>query len=329
MDNSKPHIYKPEGNGLFCHIPSNFTDEEAESWVNKERPLGDVLWKRAPVAIDGTPSRVDCPDGHGNHILFTIDGKPYTGNDDHTPPSMGGHAAHPGVPQGLIDALRAAGADVHVVGGGVAASGSGLDGLLKAIKAATNPRASLDDKFEALHAMTETLPRPKTPHIKVDGYGAGSLLNFKPELGKKNREFMQELMRGPSALTILEREIIATHVSLSNNAMYCTLAHKATAVALAGGNEEFVLASRTPKMKAIGAFAIAVNERVNLPPEFIQRIRDAGWNDEALHDCAMVVAAFAMMNTYVEGLAAITPTDEASYKAVGERLAQRGYTATA
>lgn len=330
MDTSRPHIYRNQGNGVFCHIPSNFTDAEAESWINKERPLGDVLWKRAPTAIDGTPSRVDCPDNHGNHILFTMDGKPLVpGNDD------GGGMSHanPGLPQELIEALGLAGMDVEVIATGSMDKG-GLAGLGQALKQLaernnTGKPPSLDTLFEQLHHVADQIPRPQACHINVTGYGAGSLLNFKPELGKKNREFMQELMRGPSSLTPLQREIIATNISLANNAMYCAMAHRATARELAGSQEAWALAIHDPKLAALGAFAVAVNERINLPEGFIERVKAQGWDDEALHDTAMVVGAFNMMNTYVEGLAAVTPKDEASYKAVGERLAQKGYTATA
>lgn len=321
MHSDKPVIYKPSGNGVFCHIPISFTDEEAEHWINKEKPLGDMLWKRAPLAIDGTPSRIECPSGQGSHILFTMDGKPYVGGDD----EGGGHAAH-GLPPELLEALGGREGGIKIL-----AMGNGSGDVKQLIEALLGGEVSREKErlMEKLHSVADLIPRPASCHINVPGYGAGSLLNFKPELGRKNREFMQELMRGPSVLTPLDREIIACHVSLANNAKYCYLAHRAVAVALAGGEDAFALHALNDKFKALGAFVIGVIERVNMPTAFIDKVRKAGWNDEALHDAALVASAFCMMNTYVEGLAAVTPPEgDPAYVAVGERLSQRGYTAT-
>ena len=57
----------------------------------------------------------------------------------------------------------------------------------------------------------------------------------------------------------------------------------------------------------------------------VQRARDAGADDKAIHDTVLITAMFSMFNRYVDGLATWTPTDPRIYEAIGQRLAAQGY----
>ena len=50
------------------------------------------------------------------------------------------------------------------------------------------------------------------------------------------------------------------------------------------------------------------------PPEDIARARSLGATDIEIHDTVLIAAAFCMFNRYVDGLAALTPTDPAAYR---------------
>jgi AhpD family alkylhydroperoxidase len=50
-----------------------------------------------------------------------------------------------------------------------------------------------------------------------------------------------------------------------------------------------------------------------------------GATDREIHDTVLIAAAFCMFNRYVDGLAAMTPTDLDSYDARGRQIAEKGY----
>jgi hypothetical protein len=59
--------------------------------------------------------------------------------------------------------------------------------------------------------------------------------------------------------------------------------------------------------------------------EDVEQARQAGADDQAIHDTVLIAAAFCMYNRYVDGLATWTPTDDALYDQMGDRLAREGY----
>jgi hypothetical protein len=57
----------------------------------------------------------------------------------------------------------------------------------------------------------------------------------------------------------------------------------------------------------------------------IEAARQAGANDEELHDTVLIAAAFCMFNRYVDGLHTNLPVDKNEYIPMGERMAKKGY----
>jgi alkylhydroperoxidase family enzyme len=53
----------------------------------------------------------------------------------------------------------------------------------------------------------------------------GPMMKY-PETAQHLRGLAEALMRGPSSLTLAERELIATYVSAQNNCHFCTKSHQ-------------------------------------------------------------------------------------------------------
>jgi uncharacterized peroxidase-related enzyme len=173
------------------------------------------------------------------------------------------------------------------------------------------------------------------PYIPVpDGLpGITGLLAFKPATGVRVADLMHELLRGGSSLTPAEREVIGAYVSRRNECEFCARSHGATIphldasaelreAALAGPDAEGI----SPKLRALLAVAGAVAEGgQQVTDEHVEAARAAGATDEELHDTVLIAAAFCMVNRYVDGLGAVTPTEDAAYDQMGVRLARDGY----
>jgi uncharacterized peroxidase-related enzyme len=144
-------------------------------------------------------------------------------------------------------------------------------------------------------------------------------------------EYHEALMRGPSPLSIAERELLAAYVSGLNACHYCFGVHTVTAENF--GVEEGLLEellenpAKAPidaRMKPILSFA----RKLTLTPsrmsqEDADQVFAEGWDEQALHDAVSVCALFNFMNRLVEGLG--IKTNSEYFKTAGERLASAGY----
>ena len=174
------------------------------------------------------------------------------------------------------------------------------------------------------------------PHIELPEPIAGirGLMAFKPASGSKLNELAEQLLRAPSPLTPAERELIATYVSSQNECRYCTASHTAIAAHCLDGDYTVVEAVKADpatapvgaKMQALLAIAGKVQQGGrNVSADDITAAKEAGADDEAIHDTVLIAAAFCMFNRYVDGLAAITPDDAEVYDQRGVTLARHGY----
>ena len=142
------------------------------------------------------------------------------------------------------------------------------------------------------------------------------------------------LMRGPSSLTPAEREVIATYVSNGNECYFCTNSHAAAARQLLGEQCELMAdvlldvttADVDEKLRALLVIAGKVRQDGRLVSEEDVRIaRQAGADDQAIHDTVLIAAMFCMFNRYVDGLATWAPRDPKVYEEIGARIATKGY----
>ena len=173
-------------------------------------------------------------------------------------------------------------------------------------------------------------------HIKVEEGvpGIRSLVLFRPETGKPLYELAQVLLRGPSALSEAERELIAAYVSYRNECMFCMNSHAAASRCLYGDDKNIVdevlknmyQSGISDKMKALlniaGKVQILGKE---VTDEDIAAARLLSADDREIHDTVLIAAAFSMFNRYVDGLAILTPTDPVVYEEMGKRMAEKGY----
>ena len=130
-------------------------------------------------------------------------------------------------------------------------------------------------------------------------------------------KFHDEVLRGPSPLTIGERELIAAYVSGLNKCQFCYNAHTTYAV-FYGYNEEIFAplladvdtAPVDEKIKPILTFA----RKTTLAPGSVEKtdidaILAAGWPEEAVNDALMVVSLFNYMNRIIHAMG-VDPLDE-------------------
>jgi uncharacterized peroxidase-related enzyme len=164
--------------------------------------------------------------------------------------------------------------------------------------------------------------------------GIGSLFQARPRSAKPMRELAQALLRGPSPLAPVERELIAAFVSRRNECVFCAMSHGGAAAHLEGGSHALVAAVQadpatapvSPKLKALLAIAAKVaRDARSVTASDVEAARAVGAVDADIHDTVLIAAAFCMYNRYVDGLAALTPTDAKLYDEMGARLARDGY----
>jgi len=129
-------------------------------------------------------------------------------------------------------------------------------------------------------------------------------LSLKPQ---RLRDFMQmfnEIMLSESALSKLEREMVAVVVSAANRCYYCLVSHGAAVRKMSGDPQlgemlalNFRVAEVSPKMRGVLDFA----HKLTVTPADVveadrQKLRDLGLSSEDIFDLAEVVALFNFSN---------------------------------
>ncbi|MGK4597565.1 carboxymuconolactone decarboxylase family protein [Amycolatopsis sp. w19] len=175
------------------------------------------------------------------------------------------------------------------------------------------------------------------PHIALDENLPGiiALFAYRPETAAPLGQLADVLLRGPSSLSVGERELIGAVVSRGNDCTFCSRSHAAVAAeALEGGMavveavwKDVDGAPVSAKMKALLHIAVAVRESgKSVGADLIETARAEGATDVEIHDTVLIAAAFCMFNRYVDGLATLAVDDQDAYQAVGVRLLANGYT---
>ncbi|MEV7552759.1 carboxymuconolactone decarboxylase family protein [Amycolatopsis sp. NPDC089917] len=175
------------------------------------------------------------------------------------------------------------------------------------------------------------------PHIALDENlpGITALFAYRPETAAPLGQLAEVLLRGPSSLSVGERELIGAVVSRGNDCTFCSRSHAAVAAEALEGGMPVVEAAWTDvdgapvsaKVKALLHVALAVREGgKSVSEDLIAAARAEGATDVEIHDTVLIAAAFCMFNRYVDGLATIAPDDQDAYQATGVRLLENGYT---
>ncbi len=147
--------------------------------------------------------------------------------------------------------------------------------------------------------------------------------------------FTEAVMRGPSAFSAGERELIAAFVSGLNACQFCHGIHSHTAAAYGvdlGLFEDLIAdvdaADVAPNLKPVLQFV----RKLTLSPSRMteadaRAVFDAGWDERALHDAVLVCAMFNFYNRLIEGHG--VKGYAGLFETRGPRLKRVGYTAAA
>lgn len=157
------------------------------------------------------------------------------------------------------------------------------------------------------------------------------VMRLNPEASRLLIAFHEVVLRGPSPLSVEQREMLAAFVSGLNSCTYCHGVHAATAKAF--GVDQHLLASLVsdPECRAaerqMRPLLRFVRKLTLTPAKMVegdaQEVFDAGWDERALHDAVSTAALFNFMNRYVEGHG--LQLDAAELAARGAGLAREGY----
>jgi uncharacterized peroxidase-related enzyme len=158
------------------------------------------------------------------------------------------------------------------------------------------------------------------------------LFAFKPERTAHLARFTQEVMRGPSPLLPGQRELIAALTSKLNQCLFWIGSHAAVAAELLGDRElvESVLsdvetAPLSEKDRSLYSFIKKmVADSTSIGQEDVDRVRRAGWSDEALYDAITVCSLFQFYNNWIDATG-VGDMPAMAYEMSGHRLATQGY----
>jgi uncharacterized peroxidase-related enzyme len=156
-----------------------------------------------------------------------------------------------------------------------------------------------------------------------------------PELAVPLHEFAEALMRGPSALTRPERELIAAYVSALNHCDFCTRSHAAVMAAydvdpalmhqlVADPDQAPVREPLRPLLR----YVLRLNDMPHrVTREDVDAVLAAGWDEDTLVYANVICGFFNLMNRWVDGTGV-----EAEPRAVAQAglfLREQGYGAVA
>jgi uncharacterized peroxidase-related enzyme len=188
--------------------------------------------------------------------------------------------------------------------------------------------------------------------ILNDGYGVGTKLLFslirlfsrhpvpdaarltfyRPDFyGSYSKALTHEAMRGPSAWSVAERELMAAYVSKVNDCPFCIGAHTATATQ-ASGNEVMVAAALSDLESA------PVEERLQatlrmlgrltrdgyLSTEDVRTVLDTGVSREQVEDALVICYAFNVTNRLANAFGFEVLSQE-GFQSGARYLLRRGY----
>jgi uncharacterized peroxidase-related enzyme len=171
---------------------------------------------------------------------------------------------------------------------------------------------------------------PHLPSLPDDSTLANVFKQF-PSTSVPLMHYSEAVMRGESALTAAERELIAAYVSGLNRCGYCHGVH--AQIAEDFGVAEGLLATLitdidsanvSDKLKPILRLAKKLTENPSrVAVADTDAVLAAGWDEKGLHDAISVCALFNFFNRLVDGLG--LPGEEEVVRPRGKVLGQLGY----
>jgi uncharacterized peroxidase-related enzyme len=189
-----------------------------------------------------------------------------------------------------------------------------MAGKLKRSDATSAPHGKADDGDDTVITALDLKPAELSPAMRAYFDKCTEKLGFIPNVLRayafdmpKLEAFVamyNDLMLAPSALSKLEREMIAVAVSAENRCYYCLTAHGAAVRALSDDpvlGELMVMNYRAARLdrrqRAMLDFAVKLTAEPHAIVEADrQALRDAGFSDGDIWDIAAVAGFFNMSN---------------------------------
>jgi len=158
------------------------------------------------------------------------------------------------------------------------------------------------------------------------------LFAFQPSFTDSLSRFTQGVLRTPATIGPAMRELIAAWTSFQNECRFCTLAHAAAAAELLGSEElvrsvldDLETSPLEEKDKAMLRFVTKITRNVPaVTASDVERVRAAGWDDEAIYYSITTCALFNFYNRWITatGVAEMSPE---AHRLQGQHLARHGY----
>lgn len=150
----------------------------------------------------------------------------------------------------------------------------------------------------------------------------------RPDKYKQALTLAQELLREPSHLPPLDRELIATYTSFLNGCQYCYGSHKTFCISLGATEEDLDFSNPQHRLKPLLEYVRTLTLSPNLTyPHLRDDVLKAGFTEEELKDAIAVCAIFNFFNRIVEGhgIEANADTWDASAHFINEHGYDRRY----
>ena len=161
---------------------------------------------------------------------------------------------------------------------------------------------------------------------------AARLTFYRPDFyGSHSKALTHEAMRGPSAWSVAERELMAAYVSNVNDCPFCIGAHTATA-SLAVGDEGMVATALADPDSAPISEGLRVTLRMlgkltsqgHLSVEDVRAVLHSGVSRQQVEDALAVCYVFNVTNRLADAFGFEIPSPE-GFQAGAKYLLRRGY----
>ena len=161
---------------------------------------------------------------------------------------------------------------------------------------------------------------------------AAKLVFYRPDFyGSRAKEFTHEVMRGPSAWSVADRELMAAYVSRANECAFCIGAHSATArrayqdgPKVAAVLADLESAPISGGLRATLRMLGKLTREGKVGAEDMREVLSAGVSREQVEDALAVCAAFNTTNRLADafGFEVLSPE---GFEAGAKFLLKRGY----
>lgn len=157
--------------------------------------------------------------------------------------------------------------------------------------------------------------------------------SYRPELwGEAMNRLTQYVMRGPSAWTVAERELLGAFVSSRNKCMFCMHSHGAVASKASGDEARTAAVLADYHTAPIGEglrATLGLLEKLTLTPAEVSpadvdAVRAHGVSEEAIRDAVRVCFCLSFANRMADTLGVDLPSDK-TYGLIARVLLLVGY----